>query len=79
MKFYRDGKKDGNLESVANTKGLKIKLLMNIADHGATVYRKVRKGVYETRYEDLDYDYYIREAWKWIHVIENKQTTEEEE
>lgn len=37
--------------------------------------KRLKKAVYEktieSRYPDLDYNYYIREAWKWINAIEN--------
>lgn len=42
----------------------------------------IEKGEYQTiiesRYPDLDYDYYIREAWRWINMIENKEFTPSE-
>lgn len=65
-------KKFGDLPSAPpGTSGQKIKILQHIPDRKGEVFRKVRKGVVENRYEDLDYNYYIYEAWRWISYIEN--------
>lgn len=75
LKNWIGGKKLGDLPSaVPNTKGQKVQLLQHIRDSKAEIFRKVRKNkqtIIESRYPDLDYEYYIRDTWKWINVIEN--------
>jgi hypothetical protein len=42
--------------------------------------KRLKTAVYditiESRYPDLDYDYYVREAWKWINMIEQNNEDE---
>ena len=39
--------------------------------------KRLQKAIYErsieSKYPDLDYIYYVREAWKWIKIIENNE------
>ena len=81
LKNWVGGKKLGDLPSaVPNTKGQKVKLLQIIRDKKAEIFRTVRKDgqkIIQSRYPDLDYDYYIRDAWRWINLIETGIETEE--
>ncbi|MCO6500290.1 MAG: hypothetical protein J5I47_07940, partial [Vicingus serpentipes] len=72
-------KKFGELPSAPpGTSGQKITILQHIPDMKGEVFRKIRKGVVEPRYPDLDYNYYVKEAWRWISYIEKNNENFEE-
>lgn len=85
LKNWISGKKVGDLPSAPpGTKGQSIKLLMSTMDSKGLIYRTVKdpetgEKIKESRYPDLDYEYYAREALKWIHNIENNRLNDEEE
>ena len=63
MKFYTAGKKKGNLDSVPNTKGLKVKTLMEIGNEN--IFYK--NG--NLRYQHINYNYYIAKTFETINYI----------
>lgn len=79
IKWWKKGKKAEvgiPFESASGTKGQSVKLLQHVRDRKGQIFRMVKQGdikVLQNKYEDIDYDYYISEAWKWIHVIENQE------
>lgn len=82
LKHWVGGKKLGDVPSaVPNTKGQKVRMLMRIPDRKGEVFRKKRingETKIVSRYPDLDYQYYVSEAWRWINMLENGETNVEE-
>ena len=66
MKHYGDGRKN-YFQSVPNTSGILVSQAMNIKGH--EIRYSLKSGAKRTRYDDLNYDFYIERAYELLKSV----------